>query len=107
MGKKKTLSQLPKKRKDNFLDIPDYIKAEAYLENLGFFIPSSSKRVMSENLANKGKSAKIKKIINQETKEIETTKIRPNDDLGFPTTYDLDFYRAFLKICAEYIDENV
>jgi hypothetical protein len=82
--------------------LPEYIRAEAFLEISGFFSPSS-KRI--EHIFTKEK--KIKEYVDQQGKRrILKTKISANYELGLPVTSDLDYYRAFLKICDEIVDRN-
>jgi hypothetical protein len=82
--------------------VPDYISAEVFLENSGFFTPSS-KRV-------KGIYTKEKvigeKIHPDGTTRLITTKISANYELGLPITSDFDYYRAFLKVCDELVDRE-
>src|SRR5712691_9714278 len=40
------------------------------------------------------------------TKRTIKTKISANYELGLPITSDLDYYRAFLKICDEIVDRD-
>lgn len=91
-----------KAKKSLFLDIPQYIKTEAFLENIGFFTPSS-KRI-------KGIYTKEKvigeRIDNDGTKQFIKTKVSANHEYGLPITSDLDYYRAFLKICNELVDHD-
>ncbi len=91
-----------KAKKDIFLNIPQYIKTEAFLENIGFFTPSS-KRI-------KGIYTKEKIIgerIGQDgTKRFIKTNVSANHEYGLPITSDLDYYRAFLKICNEVVDRE-
>lgn len=82
--------------------VPDYILTEVFLENTGYFTPSS-KRI---------KAIKVKeKVIGEKVTPDGTTKvlkvtISSNAQLGLPITSDLDFYRAFLKICDELVDKS-
>ena len=82
--------------------VPDYISAEVFLENSGFFTPSS-KRV-------KGIYTKEKvigeKIAPDGTRRLIKTRISANYELGLPVTSDFDYYRAFLKICDELVDRD-
>jgi len=76
---------------------PDYIAAEAFLENLGYFTPSS-KRI-------KGIFTK-EKVIGEKVNPDSTTRkvkaqIRASAGLWLPITSDLDYYRAFQKLCDE------
>src|ERR687896_823894 len=82
--------------------VPDYISAEVFLENSGFFTPSS-KRV-------KGIYTKEKiigeKIYPDGTTRLIKTKISANYELGLPITSDFDYYRAFLKVCDETVNRD-
>lgn len=81
---------------------PEYIRVEKFLEVSGFFTPSS-KRI--ENIYVKEK--KVGEYTdNQGNKKILKTKISANYELGLPVTSDLDYYRAFLKICDEIVDRD-
>ncbi len=81
---------------------PEYIRSEAFLEVSGFFTPSS-KRI--ENIYTKEK--KLKEYMDdQGNKKILRTKISANHELGLPVTSDLDYYRAFLKLCDEIVDRD-
>ncbi len=102
MSTKKQKTKLTKIKRENLPEIPQYIKTEAFLENIGFFTPSSKqvKKIYVKEKkigVNVGKDGK-KKIIK--------TKVSANHELGLPITSDLDYYRAFLKICDEIIDPN-
>ena len=82
--------------------VPDYIRAEQFLEVSGFFTPSS-KRL--ENIYLKEK--KLREYTDdQGNKKILKTTIRASHGLGLPITSDLDYYRAFLKICDELVDRE-
>ncbi len=82
--------------------VPDYIMTEVFLENTGFFTPSS-KRI---------KSIKVKEKVVGERIALDGTKksikisVSANATLGLPITSDLDYYRAFLKICDELVDKD-
>ena len=81
---------------------PEYIRSEAFLEVSGFFTPSS-KRI--ENIYTKEK--KLKEYTDEQgNKKILKTKISANHELGLPITSDLDYYRAFLKLCDEIVDRD-
>jgi hypothetical protein len=82
--------------------VPDYISAEVFLENSGFFTPSS-KRV-------RGIYTK-EKVVGEKphpdgTVRVIKTKISANYELGLPITSDFDYYRAFLKVCDEIVDRD-
>lgn len=82
--------------------VPDYILTEVFLENTGYFTPSS-KRI---------KTVKAKeKIVGEKNtadgmKKLIKITISANATLGLPITSDLDYYRAFLKICDELVDKS-
>jgi hypothetical protein len=82
--------------------IPDYIQAEVFLETVGFFTPSS--RRIKHHLV---KEKTLAKRANPDGTmyEIKTT-ISANALFGLPITSDLDYYRAFLKICDEIVDRD-
>lgn len=83
-------------------ELPDYILTEVFLENIGYFTPSS-KRI-------KGEKEKIVELGERQTadglKKPVVIAIRPLAALGLPVTSDLDYYRAFLKICDEVVDNT-
>jgi Replication initiator protein A len=82
--------------------LPEYIRSEQFLEISGFFTPSS-KRI--EHIYTKEK--KLREYTDdQGQKRILKTRISANHDLGLPVTSDLDYYRAFLKICDEIVDRG-
>ena len=82
--------------------LTDYIRSEQFLEVSGFFTPSS-KRI--EHIYSKEK--KLREYTDEQgRKRILKTRISANHDLGLPVTSDLDYYRAFLKICDELVDRN-
>jgi hypothetical protein len=81
---------------------PEYIQAEAFLEVSGYFTPSS-KRIRSIYT----KEKKLREYIDEQGKKRTLkTKISANYELGLPITSDLDYYRAFLKICDEIVDRE-
>jgi hypothetical protein len=82
--------------------VPDYISAEVFLENSGFFTPSS-KRV--RGIYTKEKVVGEKPYPDGTTRVIKT-KISANYELGLPITSDFDYYRAFLKVCDEIVDRD-
>jgi hypothetical protein len=82
--------------------VPDYISAEVFLENSGFFTPSS-KRV--KGIYTKDKTIG-EKTYPDGTVRLIKTKISANYELGLPITSDFDYYRAFLKICDELVDRE-
>jgi hypothetical protein len=74
--------------------LADYIPAEVFLENMGFFTPSS-KKIRGLYL----KEKKVAEKTDQDgTKRVIKVEISANHRLGLPITSDLDYYRAFLKI---------
>lgn len=82
--------------------VPDYIPAEVFLEISGFFTPSS-KRLKSIFVKEKILG---EKVLPDGTKRKLKTIIRANASFGLPITSDLDYYRAFQKICDESVDKN-
>ena len=81
---------------------PEYIPAEVFLENMGFFSPSS-KRIKGIYVKEKRVGEKVDANGMRHTLTVE---ISANHKLGLPVTSDLDYYRAFLKICDEVVDAN-
>jgi hypothetical protein len=79
---------------------PEYIQAEAFLEMSGFFTPSS-KRIKSIYT----KEKKLREYTDEQGKR-RTLKVEiiATHKLGLPITSDLDYYRAFLKICDETVN---
>jgi hypothetical protein len=82
--------------------VPDYIQAEVFLETLGFFTPSS--RRIKHHLT---KEKILAERVNPDgTRYVTKTIISANALFGLPITSDLDYYRAFLKICDEIVDRD-
>jgi hypothetical protein len=81
---------------------PEYIQAEAFLEVSGYFTPSS-KRIRRIYTKEKKLREYIDEHGNRRTLKV---KISANHELGLPITSDLDYYRAFLKICDESVDQE-
>ncbi len=82
--------------------LPDYIAAEVFLENSGFFTPSSKriKRILV-------KEKKIGEVENPDgTKRDLKARFSANALLGLSITSDQDYYRAFQKICYELVDQQ-
>jgi hypothetical protein len=69
----------------------DYISAEQNIESIGYFSATYSRRSITDNRASKV-------VTLSDTRTIE---ILPSKKYGLPNAEDLDFYRAFLKICHE------
>lgn len=81
---------------------PEYIQAEAFLEMSGFFTPSS-KRIKGIYT----KEKKLREYVDEQGKKRTVTiEIIATHKLGLPITSDLDYYRAFLKICDETVDKD-
>jgi hypothetical protein len=104
------IPSLPPKQDSLVLDIPialvptqpEYIRAEAFLEVSGFFTPSS-KRIKSIYV----KEKKLREYVDELGKRrIIKVAIHANHTWGLPITSDLDYYRAFLKICDETVDND-
>ena len=82
--------------------IPDYIQAEVFLETVGFFTPSS--RRIKHHVT---KEKTLAERVNPDgTTYVIKTTITANALFGLPITSDLDYYRAFLKICDETVDRD-
>src|SRR5258706_6179571 len=100
--KQDQVTQTPLAQKAIVSTVPDYIMTEVFLENTGYFTPSS-KRI---------KGIKVKEKILAEKVTLDGTKkaikvtVSANAQLGLPITSDLDYYRAFLKICDELVDKD-
>ena len=77
-------------------EISEYIPCEMFLESTGFFSPSS-RRI--KTIFKKEKILRRKNQLGQI--EESTVAIRAIHDVGLPSTFDQDLYRAFLKICDE------
>ncbi|MBM4256943.1 MAG: hypothetical protein FJ147_13730 [Deltaproteobacteria bacterium] len=69
----------------------DYVPAEQNLETIGYFSARYARKALDEK-------QKSKVIVLSDNRRIE---IVPSMKYGFPNAEDLDFYRAFLKICDE------
>lgn len=80
--------------------LTNYIPAEVFLENMGFFTPSS-KKIRGIYLKEKKVAEKIGP---DGTKRVIKVEISANHRLGLPITSDLDYYRAFLKVFYETIE---
>jgi len=83
-------------------EITEFVQTETFLENSGFFTPSS-KRI--KNIYTKRKKVKEITLPDGRKKSI-TVEINASHKYGLPITSDLDYYRAFLKICDEIVDQN-
>jgi len=70
----------------------DYVAAEQNLKTIGFF----SARYTRPSIRDE---KDLSKIVN--LSDGRRTEIVPAAKYGFPNAEDLDFYRAFLKICDE------
>ena len=93
---------LPLHTASNSTHDPRVHSIRGFLEVGGFFTPSS-KRI--ENIYIKEK--KIREYVDPQGKRrILKTKISANYELGLPVTSDLNYYRAFLKICDEIVDRD-
>ncbi len=89
------LSDIKKLGKGNQLTLMDwsvdYVAAEQNLETIGYFSARYARRALDEK-------QKSKVVVLSDSRRIE---IVPSMKYGFPNAEDLDFYRAFLKICDE------
>ena len=93
-GMEKTL-EVKKSPRENQITLMswsvDYVPAEQNLETIGYFSARYARRALDEK-------QKSKVIVLSDSRRIE---IVPSMKYGFPNAEDLDFYRAFLKICDE------
>ncbi len=80
--------------------IVDYIATEMFLEQTGFFSPSSKRlnRIFTKEKRSRRKNPESGEYVER------TLTIMAIHDLGLPVTFDQDLYRAFLKICDELFD---
>lgn len=69
----------------------DYISAEQNIESIGYFSATYSRRSITDSRASKVVTLS----------DNRTIEILPSKKYGLPNAEDLDFYRAFLKICHE------
>jgi hypothetical protein len=69
----------------------DYISAEQNLESIGYFSATYTRRSIADTRASK--------VV--ELSRDRTIEILPSKKYGLPNAEDLDFYRAFLKVCYE------
>jgi hypothetical protein len=82
--------------------LADYVQAETFLENSGYFTPSS-RRIRGVY----SKSKRIKELEGEDGQKRELTiEISANHEYGLPITSDLDYYRALQKILDEIIDNR-
>lgn len=83
----------PEKPQKGSAQLPaDYVRAEVNLESIGYFEASNKRRYAAAGEA---------KVIRLSAER--TVRIVPSATYGYPNTEDLDFYRAFLKICDEQV----
>jgi hypothetical protein len=80
----------------------ELIPAEVSFENIGYFTPSS-KRI--KNISTKEKTV-AEKTNPDGTRTSLQIKIIGTGEYGLPTTVDLDYYRAFLRILDETIGQD-
>src|SRR5215510_5493190 len=82
-------------KRNNFADPPthvaDYVPAEQNLETIGYFSARYKRRYPSDK-----QRSKVVALSGGRRMEVI-----PSAKYGFPNADDLDFYRAFLKICDE------
>ena len=69
----------------------EYISAEQNIESIGYFSATYSRHSIADS-----RTSKI--VVLSDNRTIE---IVPSKKYGLPNAEDLDFYRAFLKICYE------
>jgi hypothetical protein len=80
----------------------ELIPAEVSFENIGYFTPSS-KRI--KNITTKEKTV-AEKTNPDGTRTSLQIKIIGTGEYGLPTTVDLDYYRAFLRILDETVGQH-
>src|SRR6266853_576774 len=85
------LSALPPLNGQETSQLPEYVPAELNLETIGFFSAGYKRRYPKEP-----HEAKVVRLGTQ-----RQIRIVPST-YGYPNSEDLDFYRAFLKICDEH-----
>ena len=75
-----------------FLWSVDYVPAEQNLETIGYFAARYTRKKITDE-------SQLSRMVSlSDNRRIE---IIPSAKYGFPNAEDLDFYRAFLKICDE------
>lgn len=92
---------VPKDDKAKLPVLAEYVPAEMFLENIGFFTPSSTKKSEMEKTKVLGE-----KIGGDGEKKTVKVTVSANATLGLPMTSDLDYYRAFLKVLDEVADRE-
>ena len=90
-----------KGRESNDEQISEYVPCEMFLEQTGFFSPSSGR---IHNLFSKSKN--MDRTMPDGNKIKTTLTIDALQRFGLPSTFDQDLYRAFLKICDESLNED-
>jgi hypothetical protein len=84
--------KLARANQQTFMSWPvDYVPAEQNLETIGYFSARYSRRALDNRQTSK-------LVMLSDNRRVE---IVPSLKYGFPNAEDLDFYRAFLKICDE------
>ena len=81
--------------------IAEFVPCEMFLEQTGFFSPSS---IRIRNLFSKTKVMQQKQLDSTAVKT--TLTIDALQRFGLPSTFDQDLYRAFLKICDLSLDAD-
>lgn len=76
--------------------LSEYIPCEMFLESTGFFSPSSNR---IKTVFSKEKTLRRKDLSGNVEEGL--ISVRAIHDVGLPSTFDQDLYRAFLKICDE------
>lgn len=78
-------------KKESKIVPAEYVAAELNLESIGYFSAGYNRKYPDQE-----KKSKLVLLNND-----RLVKIIPNVEYGFPNCIDLDYYRAFLKICDE------
>ncbi|MCS6926139.1 MAG: hypothetical protein NZ578_09600 [Candidatus Binatia bacterium] len=94
MDRREEAKRGEKLQRQAFLWNADYVPAEQNLEALGYFSARYSRPRIEES--------QLSKVITlSDNRRVE---IVPSAKYGLPNAEDLDFYRAFLKICDERVE---
>jgi hypothetical protein len=78
-------------KKEGKVVVAEYVAAELNLESIGYFSAGYNRKYPDQE-----RKSKLVLLNND-----RLVKIIPNVEYGFPNCIDLDYYRAFLKICDE------
>jgi|TARA_B100001079_G_scaffold98179_1_gene84415 hypothetical protein len=94
--------ELTKKKGENSLTIPKYIKATLALDNTPFFVPTYRRDTQTTT-----RCMKIgEKTLPDGTKANIMTHVNLSKKWGLPNTQDLDYFKAFEKYCDEIVNRD-